>query len=102
MFFTVHCTLTTNHLIMGWDSFKIKEQQDSANKVSSYQATREKVKNEVAGLTRKLKFDAMVRGGTNIGQALKQVGVNVPFGRRFTPIEAQRAAQEGSLKKRVY
>jgi hypothetical protein len=87
---------------MGWDSFKIKEQQANANKISSYQESQQKVKNEVAGLMRKLKFDAMVSGGTNIGMALKQVGVKVPFGRRITPIEAQRAAQTGALKKRAY
>jgi hypothetical protein len=87
---------------MGWDSFKIKEQQANQNKISSFQASHDKVKNEVDGLMRKLKFDAMVSGGTNIGTALKQVGVNVPFGRRLTPIEAQRAAQSGTLKKRAY
>jgi len=87
---------------MGWDSYKIKEQQSQANKMSDYQKTRVEVKNEMAGLLRKLKFDAMVSGGTNIGQALKQVGIKVPFGRRITPIEAQRAAQDGALKKRAY
>ena len=84
---------------MGWDSFKNK---DNGPKLTDYQKTRMEVKNEMSGLMRKLKFDAMVSGGTNIGQALKQVGVEVPFGRRITPIEAQRAAQEGSLKKRSY
>lgn len=91
---------------MGWDSFKIKEQQASANKQSSYTEMHNKVKTEMDGLMRKLKFDAMVSGGgsgyQNLVNSLKNVGVKVPFGRRLTPMEAQRAAQEGSLKKRAY
>lgn len=87
---------------MGWDSFKLKEAQEKANQISSSQKMRQEVKAEVGGLMRKLKFDAMVRGGTNIGMALKQVGVKVPFGRRITPSEAQRAAQDGKLKYRAY
>jgi len=90
---------------MGWDSFKLREQQAAA-KPSSYQQMHAKVKNEMAGLMRKLKFDAMVSGGGtsygNLVNSLKNVGVKVPFGRRLTPMEAQRAAQQGFLKKRAY
>jgi len=48
---------------VGWDTYKLKEQAASANRQSSYQAMHAKVKNEMAGLMRKLKFDAMVSGG---------------------------------------
>lgn len=84
---------------MGWDTFKNKANEP---KVSDYEKTRVEVKNQMAGLMRKLKFDAMVHGGTEMKQALKQVGVKVPFGRRITPLEAQRAAENGALKKRAY
>jgi hypothetical protein len=80
--------------------------QDRGAAMSSSDQMRQRVKEEVAGFTRKMKFEAMLRSGgssyENIVRSLRQVGIRVPFGRRITPLEASRAAQQGFLKKRAY
>jgi hypothetical protein len=85
---------------MGWDSFKNQVAKDNQPKMSDYDATRMKVQGEVKGLMNKLKFDSIVSSGATPVEAAKRVGIDIPFGKRMSTLEIQRAVQTGGIPKK--